>query len=213
MEGTMKSSQKITIVLVAALTFGLSGWAIAEDEPNTKQQNVARQRQGAGPEARLQATENTAGKTHTRQLGPGDGTGNQGQPPANGTGFGSPGRLGSGPNPESEGQGAGQAGKTHTRRLGPGDGTGNQGQPPTNGTGFGSPGRLGSGPEQGAAGKAAGTQAGKGGAKSSGSSTGWRQSRARSITGSGPGGTLCDGTGRTGGARGTGFARRGGGRR
>jgi hypothetical protein len=171
-EDIMDHFQKITIVLAAALVFGVPGWAVAQDGADTGQQNMARQRQGNAGEA--------------GQQGAGDGS--RQQDPRN------------------------TAGNTNTRRLGPGDGTGTR-VTPADGSGYGSPGRFGSGSDQGAKGKGSSGQARKkGGAASSGSTTGSRQNRARSITGSGPGGSLCDGSRRhsaSGGARSG--ARRGGG--
>lgn len=83
-------------------------------------------------------TSATAGKAHTRQLGPGDGTGNQGASPADGTGFGSPGRLGSGPEKNATGKTAGTRGAARGGTLsGPGAGArqGRGGSPSVGGPG------------------------------------------------------------------------------
>jgi hypothetical protein len=184
MEGTMNTIQKTTIVATAALALGAWGMGTAQEQTGDGQQTRVQQREQTVTQQQqktavqqqqkitVQQREQTAVQqqqkiTVQRRTKTGD---------------------------QAEEQNSGAAGKTHTRQLGPGDGIGNQGVPPADGTGFGSPGRLGSGPQQGAAGKAAGKQAGKGGVKSAGSSTGWRQSRARSLSGAGPGGALCDGS-------------------
>jgi hypothetical protein len=168
MEGTMNTIQKTTIVATAALALGAWGMGTAQEQTGDGQQTRVQQREQTVTQQQQKTAVQQQQKITVQQRTK---TGDQ-----------------------AEEQNSGAAGKTHTRQLGPGDGIGNQGVPPADGTGFGSPGRLGSGPQQGAAGKAAGKQAGKGGVKSAGSSTGWRQSRARSLSGAGPGGALCDGS-------------------
>jgi len=87
----MNRFQQIMIVAAALLVLGVSDRAAAQQEPDGTPQS--QQRYGAGGPS---ATDTQVGQGHTRQLGPGDGTGNQGVKPADGSGFGSPGRLGGG---------------------------------------------------------------------------------------------------------------------
>jgi translation initiation factor IF-2 len=110
-------------------------------------------------------------------------------------------------------RGPGGAGNSNTRQLGPGDGTGNQGSKPGDGSGFGSPGRLGSGAANGKGGGKGG-QAKENGSARQGSGRGGMQgtrgttarTRSRSVPGSGPGGSMCNGTGQH--SRGRGGKRR-----
>ena len=66
----------------------------------------------------------------TRQLGPGDGTGNAGNGPKDGSGYGAP--YNGGSETPRAGQGSGKA-----NGAGPGNGTGNAGNSPKDGTGYG----------------------------------------------------------------------------
>lgn len=102
------------------------------DEPVKKQTQV-RAGQGNGPNQGGTGDARTA----RRRLGPGDGTGNQGAKPQDGTGYGSPfagGATGNTLGGQSTGTGTGaKKGKAY----GPGDGTGNQGMGPRDGSGYG----------------------------------------------------------------------------
>jgi hypothetical protein len=95
----MKSiAQQLTIVLgTAALVLASAGFAGAKEgtqnhsgeKVQTQSRKPSRSGQGQAPKAREQAGA-------ARKLGPGDGTGNQGVRPQDGSGNGSPGRQGAG---------------------------------------------------------------------------------------------------------------------
>jgi hypothetical protein len=183
MEGTMNTIQKTTIIATAALALGAWGTVAAQEQTSDGQQTTVQQREQTVTQQQQKTTVQQQQKIAVQQREQTAVQQQQKTTVQQRTMTGDP-----------TGEQTPAAAKGHTRQLGPGDGTGNQGVPPADGTGFGSPGRLGSGSQQGVAGKAAGKQAGKGAAKSSGSSTGSLQRRARSFAGSGPGGTLCDGS-------------------
>ena len=200
----MNSFQKTTVIIVAA-ALAIGGWGpvAAQEQTGEVQQTTVQQReqtlvqqqqkttvqqqQKIAVQQREQTAVQQQQKTTVQQRTmTGDPTGEQTPAVANG----------------------------HTRRLGPGDGAGNQGVPPSDGTGFGSPGRFGTGADQDAMGKVATTGAGKrSGVTSPGASAGSAQSRARSLTGSGPGRALCDGTRRHSVMGAAGFGRPRGGHR
>jgi hypothetical protein len=92
-EGTMFRSQILTMVAATVLLLGTAGFTAAQDQAND--QTAGRQSQGNGGPAQEEGPAG-AGNGNIRQLGPGDGTGNQGARPTDGSGYGSPGRLGSG---------------------------------------------------------------------------------------------------------------------
>jgi hypothetical protein len=121
-EGTMSRFQQILIASAALLVLGVSDRAAAQQEPDVTAQTQTQQRQGAGDPASGQGAAAQAREGHTRQLGPGDGTGNQGVKPSDGSGFGSPGRLGSGTDQGSKSaQGARKSdGNGSSKSRGPG---------------------------------------------------------------------------------------------
>jgi len=102
----MQFRQMVMIIAIVLVASGLALTAVADDarsgsQQGSTQQTQARTQAAAGGQPTETGSRGAAdlaqqGTPQRRNLGPGDGTGKQGERPADGTGFGNPGRLGSG---------------------------------------------------------------------------------------------------------------------
>ena len=125
----MNSTSRTITTLIggAALILTTASFAVAQEATPDPNQNQT-QTQARKGDVKGQA-QGAQSKGATRRLGPGDGTGNQGVKPQDGTGNGSPGRLGDvqgNGNGKGKGNKSGRAAKrskSNSRSTGSGQGT------------------------------------------------------------------------------------------